>query len=198
MDKGRGHSKVNQAVRAYKVSEGGHAVDMDQDQLFEAGQAQVFAGLGSDGRLAGLEKELKANEPVPELGEEEPLATEPVFKPRGAPVAQAELVDEEPEPEQGGDQQGGGVELTQETDEVTLGPETAEVNWDYGEDAHKGTDPGGQKRGNAKLDQEVVGIMVNTQKTKAKQGSQVVTGERVDVGVSIELRGAAVVQEANG
>ena len=87
MDKGRGHSKVNQAVRAYKVSEGGHAVDMDQDQLFEAGQAQVFAGLGSDGRLAGLEKELKANEPVPELGEEEPLATEPVFKPQGAPVA---------------------------------------------------------------------------------------------------------------
>ena len=88
---------------------------------------------------------LKANEPVPELGEEEPLANEHVSKTRGAPVVEAELADEEAELEQGGDQQGGGVELAQETDAVTLDPEKAEVNWDYDEGAHKGTDPGGQE-----------------------------------------------------
>ena len=35
-----------------------------------------------------------------------------------------------------------------------MDPEAVEVNWDYGEDAHKGTDPGGQERGNVKLNQE--------------------------------------------
>lgn len=32
--------------------------------------------------------ELMANEPVPELGEEAPLAAKPVSKPRGAPVVE--------------------------------------------------------------------------------------------------------------
>ena len=34
----------------------------------------LVRGLRGDGRLAVLKKELKANEPVPELGEEEPQA----------------------------------------------------------------------------------------------------------------------------
>ena len=50
---------------------------------------------------------------MPELGEGGGLANEHEFKPPGAPVVEAELAGEEPGLEQGGDQQGGGVELVQ-------------------------------------------------------------------------------------
>ena len=79
------------------------------------------------------------------------------------------------------------------TGQDKLDPEAVEVNWDCGEDAHKGAEPGGQERGNAELDPEMGKIKAGTQEPKAKQRSREVTGERGDVGVSIELSGATLV-----
>ena len=78
-------------------------------------------------------------------------------------------------------------------DAVKVDPKLVEVNWDYGEEEHKGTGPWGQGRGNAKFDQEMGIIKVGTQEPKAKKGGQEVTGERGDVGVSIELSGATMI-----
>ena len=143
-------------------------MDKDQDLVFQADQDRVFAGLGGDGRLAELGKVLKANEPVPELGEEGPLATEPVSMPRGAPVGVAELADEGPEPAQGGDQQGGGVELAQETDAVKLDQEADAVKLDQETDAVKLD----KETGQVELDQETDNTNLDQETGQVKFGQE--------------------------